>query len=82
MLRLTPLRETTSVQEVLQEHSIEMLMKQIQIKLQPSAEVRETIEANLEKLPLPSLEDLFDHILALDTLEQLQQWIDSYLPEG
>lgn len=81
MLKLTPFRETTSVQEVLQEHSIEMLMSLMKAKFSLLPEIAQDIEARLEQLPLAKLEDLFKDILVLDTLEQLRQWIENRLPQ-
>jgi len=79
MLRLTPLRETASVQEVLKEERIEALYDQIQEKLSLSDEIMAAIDEELQKLDMESLKALRRQILHIDTLEQLENWIAEYL---
>lgn len=81
MLRLTPFRETASVQEVLKEDRVEMLTRQIQVKFDLAPELLGPITTDLQKLDLTTLEVLFKQILRLDTLEQLEHWITDHLPK-
>jgi hypothetical protein len=81
MLRLTPLRETASVQEVIKEGRVELLASQIQVKFNLAAEMLEPITADLKKLDLATLEVLFKQILRLETFEQLEYWIVDHLPK-
>lgn len=81
MLRLTPLRETASVQEVLKEDRVELLASQIQVKFNLAPEMLEPITADLKKLDLATLEVLFKQIFRLDTFEQLEYWIADHLPK-
>ncbi|MEZ4726092.1 MAG: DUF2887 domain-containing protein [Caldilineaceae bacterium] len=81
MLRLTPLRETASVQEVLKEERIEILVSQIEVKFGISPEMADEVEANLMQLDMNALKALFKQLLRLDTFEQLELWISDHLPE-
>jgi len=81
MLRLTPLRETTSFQEALKEDRVERLTEQIQVKFELLPELLEPITADLQKLDMPTLGVLFKQILRLDTFEQLEHWIADHLPK-
>ena len=80
MLRLRPLVETISGQELLKEERIEALCEQIQEKLSVSDEVIATLQQELQKLDLESLKLLRRQILHVDTLEELEQWITEHLP--
>lgn len=81
MLRLTPLRETASVQEVLKEERIEILVSQIEVKFGISPEMADEVETNLMQLDMNALKALFKQLLRLDTFEQLELWISDHLPE-
>ena len=81
MVRLIPLCETASVQEVLKEGRVELLASQIQVKFNLAAEMLEPITADLKKLDLATLEVLFKQILRLETFEQLEYWITDHLPK-
>ena len=81
MLRLTPLRETISGQELLKEDRIEILLNQIEVKFDISSEVAERLEANLTQLDTNTLKVLLRQLLRLDTFEQLQLWIADHLAE-
>jgi len=80
MLRLTPLRETTSVQEVLQEEHVAILTRQIQKKFALSAEMSAAINTDLQQLDLATLRTLLDLIFDINSVEQLETWISSHLP--
>jgi predicted transposase YdaD len=80
MLRLTPLRETASVQEVLKEDRVDMLTAQIQDKFKLSDKLVTTVRTDLEKLNADMLYLLIRQILHLDTLEALEQWIAEQSP--
>ena len=81
MLRLTPFRETASVQEVLKEDRIETLLNQIDVKFGISSERATAVAADLAQLDLTILKALIRQLLRLDTFEQLELWIADHLPE-
>lgn len=81
MLRLTPLRETTSGQELLKEERVETLLNLIQVKFSVPPELFEVIADDLEQLDMNTLKALLRQFLRLETLEQLQFWIADHLPE-
>lgn len=81
MLRLTPFRETASVQQVLKEDRIETLLNMIEVKFDTTPEKGETIAANLVQLDLNTLKALIRQLMRLETLEQLEYWIADHLPE-
>lgn len=81
MLRLTPFRETTSVQEVLKEDRVELLSSHIQVKFDLSPELMESLMNDLQKLDLVTLKILVKQILRIDTFEQLELWIADHTPE-
>jgi predicted transposase YdaD len=80
MLRLTPLRETISGQELLKEDRVEMLTRQIQRKFDLTPELFAATVAELNQLALDNLRALIDAILFIDTFEQLEHWIAAHLP--
>ncbi len=84
MLQLTPLRETASVQKVLQEElqsfSIDKLIKMIKRKFKFAESTIAKIDTRLRQLTLKDLEILFESIFDLSTLRELNAWIDSRLP--
>jgi predicted transposase/invertase (TIGR01784 family) len=75
MLHLTPLRETASVQEVLKEDRVDMLMRQIQTKFSLSAELRQALTTDLFQLDMEALKTLIEQILRINSIEELEQWI-------
>ena len=81
MLRLTPLRETTSGQELLKEDRIDILLNQIEVKFGISPEMAEKLTTELAQLDVTTLKALLRQLLRLETLEQLQFWIADHLPE-
>jgi hypothetical protein len=81
MLRLTPLRETTSGQELLKEDRIETLLNLIEVKFGLSPEMAEKFTADLAQLDINTLKALLRQLLRLETLEQVQFWITDHLPE-
>jgi len=81
MLRLTPLRETTSGQELLKEDRIDILLNQIEVKFGISSEMAEKLTADLAQLDVTTLKALLRQLLRLENLEQLQFWIADHLPE-
>lgn len=80
MLKLTPLRETSSVQEVIKEELVGLLTRHIQRKFTLSEALTADLIVALERLEANQLEALFDQILDIDTYEVLEQWIDKRLP--
>lgn len=81
MLQLTPLRETTSFQEELKEYDVEMLTKQIRHKFHFAESTIEKLTIRLRQLSLQDLEALFEEILDMRNLKQLNAWLDERLPE-
>jgi predicted transposase YdaD len=85
MLKLTPFRETTSFQEALQEElqedRVEMLTKMIRHKFHFAESTLEKLTTRLRQLTLPDLEALFETILDMRTLKDLNAWIDERLAE-
>jgi len=81
MLKLTPLEETISGKELLQNDRIKLLTEQVRLKFLLSEETLETITLNLRKLDLLSLEALFKDILKIETVEELKTWIDKHISE-
>ena len=75
MLHLTPLRETASVQEVLKEDRVDMLMRQIQTKFSLSAELCQALSTDLFQLDMEALKTLIEQILRINSIEELEQWI-------
>ena len=79
MLRLRPLVETISGQELLKEERVETLLRQIQRKFVLTPETLETITADLQKLRPPTLRVLLDQIFEFATLEDLERRIAEQL---
>lgn len=75
MIRLTPLREIASFQEILTEDRIALLMLLIGNKFSLSDELRKALQNELESLAMDTLRMLFTQVLPIDSLEQLERWI-------
>ncbi|MFZ4662217.1 MAG: hypothetical protein ACOYNY_34730 [Caldilineaceae bacterium] len=80
MIRLTPLEETTSGQELIKNERVAMLTMQIQDKFTLSDKLVKSVRTNLEKLSSDTLHQLIRQILHFDTFETLEQWIEEHLP--
>ena len=80
MIRLTPLRETASFQEAIKEDRTDMLLRLLQTKFAMSSEVKGAIVFDLVQLDMDMLETLFEHILQIESLEQLERWIADHQP--
>jgi hypothetical protein len=72
---LTPLAETISGQELIKDERVAMLTHQIRRKFMLPEEMVEVVRGELQALDLESLKALFELILEIDTLEQLEHWI-------
>jgi hypothetical protein len=81
MLQLTPLKETGSVQEILHEDRVELLIKQIRHKFHFAESTIEKLAMRLRQLTLQDLDALFEDILDIRTLRELNVWIDEHLPD-
>jgi len=81
MLRLTPFHETESFKEAMKNERVDILLNQIEIKFDVPPEKVEAIASDLAKLDLNTLKALLKQLLRLETLEQLEFWIDDHLPE-
>lgn len=73
MLRLRPLSETISGQQLLKEDRIETLLRQIQRKFTPPAETLAVVTADLQRLRPPMLRTLLDQVFEFDTLEDFER---------
>lgn len=82
MLHLTPLEETIDGQELLQGQTIKLLLKLIETKFSLSPSAVEDINQELQSLSLESLESLFIEILNIETVEELEYWIQTHLPKS
>ncbi len=80
MLNLVPLRELPSGQELLQDYSIDMLIRQIKQKFHLAEKSLNQVMTRLRQLTLKYLELLFGEILKFKSLKQLNAWIASRLP--
>jgi hypothetical protein len=80
MLRLTPLEETISGQELIKNERVDILTRQILLKFAPSTAMMEAIGADLQKLSLENLKLLLERIIKIETFEQLEYWINEHLP--
>ncbi|MCI0396900.1 MAG: hypothetical protein L0332_32705 [Chloroflexi bacterium] len=78
MLRLTPLEETIDGKELLQNQAIELLTEQIALKFAPSSTKMDEILEDLKGFDLAVVKTLFKKILQVDTVEELEAWIDEY----
>ncbi len=79
MLQLTPLRETASVQKVLLEDRVELLTRHIKRKFKFAESTIAKIDTRLRQLTLKDLENLFESIIDLTTLRELNAWINARL---
>jgi hypothetical protein len=81
MLRLTPLEETISGQELIKNERVTTLTRQFSRKFALSSELTLAIQLELNKLDLTTLQALLDQVLDLSTLERLELWIMDHLPK-
>ena len=82
MIRLTPLAETTSGQELIKDERIALLTQMVRRKFALSDELTTSINQELQGLELGNLKELIIQILDISTVEQLETWIAAHLPEG
>ncbi|MEZ4859732.1 MAG: hypothetical protein R3C14_00415 [Caldilineaceae bacterium] len=78
MLRLTPLREIESVQEMLKEERIEMLLLLIQDKFGLTPETITSVAANLAQLDMNTLKSLVPQLLHIETFSALEEWLAAH----
>jgi predicted transposase/invertase (TIGR01784 family) len=81
MLRLTPLEETISGQELIKNAHVDILAALIQDRFGLSEALSETVRADLDKLDGQALTTLVRQILHFDTFEELETWIADRLPQ-
>jgi hypothetical protein len=79
MIRLTPLEETTSGQELIKNERVKTLARQLTRKFTLSTELVETLHLELDQLDPAALEQLLDLVLDFATYEQVEQWITDRL---
>ncbi len=80
MLRLTPLRETISGQELLHDNNVEMLIKHISHKFRFAESTISKLDVRLRQLSLQNLEALFIDIIDMRTLREINIWLDARVP--
>ncbi|MEZ4859733.1 MAG: DUF2887 domain-containing protein [Caldilineaceae bacterium] len=81
MLRLTPLEETVSGQELIKDERVAILATLIQDKFLLTEPLVESVRADLDKLDVETLALLVRQILHFDTFEELEHWVAARLPQ-
>ncbi len=85
MLNLTPFEETASFVEAyqrkLQEEIVGLLTRQIKRKFKFAESTIAKLDRRLRQLTLKDLEDLFEVVIDLTTLRELNVWINARLPQ-
>lgn len=81
MLRLTPLAETNSGQELIRDERVALLVIQIRQKFSLNDSMIDAITTELQRLDLESLKMLFAQIFHIATIEELEGWIDAHRSE-
>jgi hypothetical protein len=79
MIKLTPLEETYSGQKLLQNDRIGILTKLIRHKFHFAESTLEKLTIRLRQLSLPDLAALFEAILDMRSLRDLNTWLDERL---
>lgn len=69
------------MQEVLKEERVMLLTRQIRRKFSLSGKRIDVVNRELQKLDMKSLQELFDQVLEINTIEQLERWIANRLPK-
>ncbi len=80
MIRLTPLEETISGQELIKHEPVKTLTRLVTRKFSLSPELTVSTQLELNKLDLETLQHLLDQVLDIDAVEQLEQWIAAHQP--
>ena len=80
MLRLTPLRETASFQEVFKEEWLDVLLPMIRRQFAISEEVQDALHRDLQLLDADSLKALMPILQEINRVEDLEQWIADHHP--
>jgi predicted transposase YdaD len=80
MLRLTPFKETRSYRESLQEDVVGLLTKQIKRKFKFAESTMIRLQERLQKLTLKDLEELFEEIIDMMTLREINAWVSARTP--
>ncbi len=85
MLQLTPFKETISYKEALQEDLREDRVKRLTGMIKAKFKFADTTMAKLDlrlrQLSMEDLKSLFEDIFDMNTLKELNAWIDARLPE-
>jgi predicted transposase/invertase (TIGR01784 family) len=80
MLRLTPFKETRSYRESLQEDVVGLLTKQIKRKFKFAESTMIRLQERLQRLTLKDLEELFEEIIDMVTLREINAWVSARTP--
>ena len=80
MIRLTPLADTISGQELIKNERVKTLARLLTRKFALSAELAEILQSELAQLEAATLAQLLDLVLDFVTYEQVEQWIADRLP--
>lgn len=75
MLRLTPLRETASFQEVFKEEWLDILLPMIRRQFAISEEVQDALHRDLQMLDADTLKALIPILWEMNSVEELERWI-------
>lgn len=81
MIRLIPLEETISDQELIKDERVAILATLIQDKFLLTGPIVETVRADLDKLDAEALALLVRQILHFDTFEEVEQWVSAHTPQ-
>ena len=76
MLRLIPLEETIDGKELIHDHNVKILLKQIKKKLDLSETELESLTDDLNQLELVDQNDLLEAIFEMATLDELTDWLE------
>jgi predicted transposase YdaD len=79
MLKLTPFKETRSVQKVLYEDRMQLLTTQVKRKFRFADSTVNRLALRLQKLTLEDLKTLFGDIIEMNRLQEINAWIDERL---
>lgn len=80
MIRLTPLRETTSELELLKEDRVEIVLSLLKRRYTLSTEMADAVALDLNQLTPQQLRTLLNQLLDFETFEQLEVWIAGQMP--
>ncbi|MEZ4735160.1 MAG: DUF4351 domain-containing protein [Caldilineaceae bacterium] len=78
MLQLTPFKETKSFREAAHEELTDLLLRQIKRKYRFGDRTLAQLARRFQQLSLENLEALFEEMIDMQTLGQLNEWLDEH----